>query len=99
MEVQRRGFPEIISDNDEVFIQMLIGVVGSVDELSHVDIMKTPYHLGVRVAPSTPVYFNNLLQEILKLNNMFNIRIEMGKSMKKNSTITFNIKINNYGEV
>jgi hypothetical protein len=99
MEVQRRGFPEIISDNDEVFIQMLIGVVGSVDELSHVDIMKTPFHLHFRVAPSTPVYFNNLLQEILKLNNMFNIRIEMGKSMKKNSTITFNIKINNYGEV
>ena len=93
MEVQRRGFPEIISDNDEVFIQMLIGVVGSVDELSHVDIMKTPFHLHFRVAPSTPIYFNNLLQEILKLNNMFNIRLDMGKSMKTNSTITFNMTI------
>jgi len=99
MEVQRRGFPTIISDNDEVFIQMLIGVVGSVDELSHVDIMKTPYSMHFRVAPSTPVYFNNLLQEILRLNNMFNIRLDLGKSMKKNSTITFNIKINNYGKV
>ena len=99
MEVQRRGFPTIISDNDEVFIQMLIGVVGSVDELSHVDIMKTPYSMHFRVAPSTPVYFNNLLQEILRLNYMFNIRLDLGKSMKKNSTITFNIKINNYGKV
>ena len=99
MEVQRRGFPTIISDNDEVFIQMLIGVVGSVDELSHVDIVKTPFNLHFRVAPSTPVYFNNLLQEILKLNNMFSIRVEMGKSMKTNSTITFNIKINDHGKV
>lgn len=99
MEVQRRGFPEIGMDNDDVFIEMLIGVVGSVDELSHVDIVKTPFHLHVRVAPSTPVYFNNLLQEILKLNNMFSIRVEMGKSMKTNSTITFNIKINDYGKV
>jgi len=40
-----------------------------------------------------------LLQEILRLNNMFNIRLDLGKSMKTNSTIIFSIKINNYGEV
>lgn len=99
MEVNRRGFPEIIADNDEVFIQQLLGVVGSVDELCHVDIAKTPYSIHFRVAPSTPVYFNNLLQEILRLNNMFNIHLDLGKSMKTNSTIIFSIKINNYGEV
>lgn len=99
MEVQRRGFPEIGSDNDEVFLQQMLGVISSVDELSHVDIVKTPFNLHFRVAPSTPVYFNNLLQEILKLNNMFNIRLDMGKSMKTNSTIIFNIKINDYGKV
>ena len=99
MEVQRRGFPAIGMDNDEVFIEQLIGVIGSVDELSHVDIVKTPFNIHFRVAPSMPVYFNNLLQEILKLNNMFSIRVEMGKSMKTNSTITFNIKINDHGKV
>lgn len=93
MEVQRSGFPAIISDNDEVFINNLIGVIQSVDELSHVDIAKTPFNVHFRVAPSMPVYFDNLLQEILKLNNMFNIRLDMGKSMKRNSTIIFNITI------
>ena len=93
MEVLRRGFQEIISDNDEVFLQHLIGVVDSVDELSHVEVSKTPHSLHCRVAPSTPDYLEPILYEVLKLSNLFKIRLELSKSMKASSTVTFDIPI------
>ena len=93
MEIQRRGFPELISDNDENFLQLIFGVISSVDELCHIDIVKSPTHYTFRAAPSTPQYLEPILYEILTLMNMLNIRIDMGKSFKRSGAITFNVNI------
>lgn len=92
-EIQRIGFPEIGLDNDESVIQRIIGVIESVDELSHLKIVKSPYHYSFRVAPSNSQYLEPILYEILKLMNMLDIELDMGKSMKKTCTVTFNINI------
>jgi len=94
MEVCRKGFSLINKDNDEVFLQQLIGVCESVDELSSMDISKTPYHYHFRLTPSIPSYINPLIKEILKLNNLFGIRLDMGKSIKTSAVINFNIETN-----
>lgn len=93
MEVLRRNFPEINTDNDEVFLGYLCGIIESVDELSSVEISKTPYSYHFRIAPSIPKYINMLVYEITKFFNLYHIRLDFSKSIKTTSVITFNIKI------
>ncbi len=91
MEVLRKNFPEINNDNDEVYIQHLYGIIESVDELSCVEISKTPSSLHFRIAPSIPMYINPLMHEITKFNNLYGIKLDFSKSIKTSSVITFNI--------
>jgi hypothetical protein len=92
MEVHRSGFPEISLDNDEVYLACLKGIIEATDEYSSLEITKTPAKFNFRIAPSTAQYLEPLLKEILKLNNMFGIRITMSKSMKSSCVINFSIE-------
>lgn len=93
-EVSRRHFPSPMRDNDEIFIDKLIGIIDSVDELSSVEITRKEYVYHFRIAPSTPSYIEPLLYEILKFINMFGIKLDLSKSMKASSTVTFDIELN-----
>jgi hypothetical protein len=91
--VNREGFLQILSDNDEVFLQHLVGVCESVDEYANLEITKTPQTIHFRVAPSIPLYTEMLLQEILKLHNLFQIHLDLSKSIKTSGTINFSINL------
>jgi DNA-binding phage protein len=93
MQVNRRFFPNRMQDNDETFIASLLGVIESVDELCSIEITKKPNAYHFRIAASVPMYNNMLIEEILKFHNLFGIRVEMGKSIKTSSVITFEITI------
>lgn len=91
MDVCRKNFPEINKDNDEVFIQHLCGIIESVDELSSLEISKTPSSYHFRIAPSIPKYINHIIHEITKFNNLYGIKLDFSKSIKTTAVITFNI--------
>lgn len=91
MQVNRRFFPAITLDNEEVYFANLVGVIESVDEFASLEITKAPESYHFRLAPSLPKYNNMLLEEILKLHNRFNIRLDISKSIKSSGTINFNI--------
>jgi hypothetical protein len=93
MEINRKNFPSINLDNDEVFFQHLIAIVDSVDELCSLEITKLSNSYRFRIAASLPKYNNMLIEEILKFCNMFNIRVDMSKSIKTSSVITFEISL------
>lgn len=93
MEVQRSNFPEIMKDNDQIYISHVCGIIESIDELCSLQIRRTPYHYQFRIAPSLPKYINLLIHEITKLNNMYGIRLNFGKSIKTSSVITFNVEL------
>ena len=93
MEVSRRNFPEILLDNDEVFIDKLLGIIESVDELSSVEIFKNSFSYHFRIAPSTYSYLEPTLQEVLMFVNLFGLKLDLSKSMKASSTIAFDIEI------
>jgi len=93
MQVNRRLFPAILLDNEEVYFANLIGVIESVDEYASLEITKAPEAYHFRLAPSLPKYNNMLLEEILKLNNRFHIRLDISKSIKSSGTINFNIDL------
>jgi DNA-binding phage protein len=95
MQVNRKFFLQRMQDNDETFIASLLGVIESIDELCSVEITKKPIAYHFRIASSVPKYNNMLIEEILKFCNMFQIRIDMSKSIKTSSIITFEINLIN----
>ena len=93
MEISKRFFPEIMQDNETVYFAHLEGVLDSVDELASLEITKSPTAYHFRLAPSLPKYNELLLQEILKLHNIFQIRLNLSKSIKTSGTINFDISL------
>ena len=93
MEVSRRYFPRILLDNEAVYFQHLCGVVDSVDELSCMEITRTTHGYSFRISPSVPRYAQSILHEILKLNTIYGINLDLSKSIRTTSVISFNIEL------
>jgi hypothetical protein len=94
MQINKKFFPEVMQDNEIAYFAHLIGIIDSVDELSTLEITKNPLSYHFRLAPSLPMYNEMLLQEILKLHNLFQIRLDLSKSIKSSATIVFDIQLN-----
>jgi DNA-binding phage protein len=95
MQISKKFFPEVMQDNEIAYFAHLEGVISSVDELSILEITKNPNSYHFRLAASLPKYNNMLLEEILKLHNLFQIRLDLSKSIKSSATITFEINLDN----
>lgn len=95
MTVSKRFFPEVMPDNETAYFAHLEGVINSVDELSTLEITKNPHSYHFRLAPSLPKYNELLLEEILKLHNIFQIKLNLSKSIKASATIVFEINLDN----
>jgi hypothetical protein len=95
MEINRKHFPRVMQDNDEIFLAHLEGVISSVDELCSLEITKSLESYRFRIACSLPKYNNMVIEEILKFCNLFHIRLDMSKSIKTSSVITFEINLDN----
>lgn len=95
MTVSKRFFPEVMPDNELAYFAHLEGVINSVDELSSLEITKNPHSYHFRLAASLPKYNELLLEEILKLHNIFQIKLNLSKSIKSSGTITFEINLDN----
>ncbi len=93
MEIQKKFFPEVMRENDLAYFAHLEGLIESVDEYSSMQITKSGEAYIFRIAPSMPKYGESLLQEILRLHNMFKIRLDLSKSIKSSGTIVFRINL------
>lgn len=82
-----------MQDNDEVFLAHMEGVISAIDELCSLEITKNLESYRFRIATSLPKYNNMVIEEILKFCNMFKLRIDMSKSIKTSSVITFEINL------
>ena len=93
MEINRKHFPKVMQDKDEVFLAHMEGVISAIDELCSLEITKSLESYRFRIATSLPKYNNMVIEEILKFCNMFKLRIDMSKSIKTSSVITFEINL------
>lgn len=91
MQISYHFFPEILNDNDKNYFSHLEGVISSVDEYAELEVSKFPESMNFRLIASLPRYNNLLIQELIKFHNMFNIFLDMSKSIKSTSTISFKI--------
>jgi len=83
-----------MQDNDETFLAHLEGIISSVDELCSLEITKNIDSYKFRIAASLPKYNNMLIEEILKFCNLFHIKLDMSKSIKTSSVISFELTLN-----
>jgi hypothetical protein len=95
MTISKRFFPEVMPDNELAYFAHLEGVINSVDELSSLEITKNPHSYHFRLAPSLPMYAPMLLEELLKLHNIFQIKLKLSKSIKTSANIAFEIDLEN----
>jgi len=95
MTISKRFFPEVMPDNEMAYFAHLEGILSSIDELASLEITKNPYSYHFRLAPSLPKYNPLLLEEILKLHNIFQIKLNLSKSIKTSGTIVFEINLDN----
>jgi len=93
MEIQRKFFPKIMKDNDEIYFAHLEGIISSVDEYANMLITKKQQSYDFRIASSLPKYNNMLIEQLINFHNVFNIKLIFSKSMKTSGTIAFKIKI------
>jgi len=93
MTINKKFFPPVMNDNELAYFAHLEGVISSVDELSSLEIVKNPRSYHFRLAPSLPKYNEMLLEEILKLHNIFQIKLNLSKSIKSSATIVFEIEL------
>lgn len=93
MKINKKFFPEVMQDNELAYFAHLEGIIASVDELSTLEITKNPHSYLFRLAPSLPKYNDMLLEEILKLHNLFQIKLNLSKSIKSSATIVFEINL------
>ena len=82
-----------MQDNEIAYFAHLEGILSSVDELATLEITKNPKAYHFRLAPSVPKYTEMLLQELLKFHNLFQIHLNLSKSIKSSATITFEINL------
>ena len=94
METVKKFFPSIMQENEAVYFASLKGIIESVDELSALEVVKTPKAYNFRLIPSLPKYTNMLIEELIKFHNIIGVRLDMSKSIKNSGTIAFNITFN-----
>ena len=94
MEIVKKFFPSIMPENELVYFQSFSGILESVDELSALEITKTPQAYLFRLIPSHPKYINLIIEELIKFHNLIGVKLNLGKSIKSSTTITFSISFN-----
>lgn len=93
MQINKKFFPEVMQDNELAYFAHLEGIIDSIDELSTLEITKNPHSYHFRLAASVPRYNELLLEELLKFHNIFQIKLDLSKSIKTSATITFEINL------
>lgn len=84
----KHGF-DVLLENEITYFAHLEGVISSVDELASVEVINNPTSYVFRITPSTPAYSQMLLQTLLQFHRLLGIHLDLSKSIKKTSTISF----------
>lgn len=93
IKIEKKFFPNILSENDLTYFAHLEGKINSVDEFSNILITKKPEGYDFRIAPSHPKYNEIIIEELINFHNIFNIRLIFSKSIKTTGTIAFKINL------
>lgn len=96
MQIQKLNFPPILQDNEEAYFRYLEGITSSVDDQASILLVKRSQGIGIRISPSSPGNFSNILEEMKKFHTLIGIQVDFSKSMKAGANVAFQI---NFGTI
>lgn len=91
MKCERLNFPDVIPDNESTYLGYLEGLIESVDLHSDMMIYRGSDSIMVRISPSEPAYFEQILTVIKRFHTMLGIQVDFAKSMRVTSSINYKI--------
>jgi hypothetical protein len=91
MEVARVNMPPILPDNDLQYITLLQSLLSSIDPSCTLEITGKLGGYSFRIAPSDAGTIQSILEDLKSFNTLLGIRVEFGKSIRTNLTISYEI--------
>lgn len=82
-------FLGVINDNDSSYFSMLEGLCDSIDPDSAMTVIKGSNGYHFRLIPSSSNSIDHLVREITTLSSMVGVQLELSKSIKSTSVISF----------
>lgn len=86
----------ILPDNDRAYFSLLQGVVEAIDGTSSMTITSTPSGYRFRIVPSGSLHINTILLGVTELSTLMGIQLELSKSIKSSSSISFFVQTINH---
>lgn len=93
MQIIKRDFPSILSENEIAYFSLIEGIINSVDDSSVMEVRHNPHSYHFRISPSMSYLINDLVSEVNKLHSLLGIRIDYGKSLKNAGILSFKIEL------
>ena len=93
MTIELRNLDSILPDNEQQYLAMLEGIISSIDDNASLIVNKGISEIYFRISPSEPVYSQMLLEDILKFHNLMKINLNLSKSIRLTSTVSFSLNL------
>lgn len=93
MKVQISGFLKPPTENEIAYFNHLEGFIESIDIECNMMVTKTSEKISIRIAPSHPMFLNNLIKGIKEIHTALGIYVNFAKSMKNSLSINFYITV------
>ena len=89
--IEKINFPAILPDNENNYFSLLEAVIYSIDGEASIMIIKNSEGYLFRIAPSLVMFSQGILNEVLSLHKLVNIKLDLSKSIRTTGVITFKI--------
>ena len=89
--IYKIGFPHILLDNDERYLEFIAKSVESVDKGAEIRVTRTLSGLFIRVQPSGPDHIDPLIRKIITSHREMGLPLFFAKSLETSLTINFEI--------
>lgn len=93
MEIKKIFFPKLLKEDDTIYLENIFNIIKNIDEYCYIQVTKNLKKYSFRLAPSSTTFINLLVEEIIKYNNTYNIKVDFSKSIKTALVVSFNVTI------
>lgn len=93
MTIETHHLQEILPDNERQYLNVLEAVISSIDENASLMVNRGLREIYFRISPSEPIYSQLLLEDVLKMHKLMKIKLNLSKSIRLSSNISYNIEL------
>lgn len=93
LKLIKYGFPGILKDNDQFYIEFITDVMKHADPEAEVLMNKFETDIKTSIVPSDPEFRQHIIQNLLDAHRLFHIKIIFSKSLAKEKRVNFLVEM------